>query len=71
MPNLYPNLDTEVVNADSNTAIMTEYMTISEALKLVTSFKGERREVFTFTVNEDIAFEVTDPRNTTTCISLF
>jgi hypothetical protein len=35
MPNLYPDLDTEVVNEDSNTASMTEYISITEALKLV------------------------------------
>jgi hypothetical protein len=36
MPNLYPNLDTKVVRADRNTANMTEYILIGEALKLVT-----------------------------------
>ena len=66
MPNLYPNLDTEVVNADSSTAIMTEYIAIGEALKLITPFKGERREVFAFIANVDTAFEVIDPRNSTT-----
>jgi hypothetical protein len=35
MPNLYPDLDTEVVNEDSNTAGMTEYISVTEALKLV------------------------------------
>jgi hypothetical protein len=52
VPNLYPNLDTEVVNTDSNTAIMTEYVAISEA--------------FAFIANIDTAFEVTGPRNSTT-----
>jgi hypothetical protein len=61
MPNLCPSLDAEVVCADSNTAIMTEYVAISEALKLVTPFKGERREVFAFIANVDAEFEVTDP----------
>jgi hypothetical protein len=62
MPNLYPNLDTEVVNADSITANMTEYLCLDEALKLVTSFKGEERDVLAFIANVDTAFGVTDPR---------
>jgi hypothetical protein len=66
MPNLYPNIHTEVVNADSNTAGMTEYISISEALELVTPFKGERREVLAFIANVNTAFEVTDPSNATT-----
>jgi hypothetical protein len=48
MPNLYPNLDTEVVNADSNTANMTEYISLGEALKAVTPFNGEKRGVLAF-----------------------
>jgi hypothetical protein len=36
MPNFYPNLDTEAVNADSNTASVTEYISVSEDLKLLT-----------------------------------
>jgi hypothetical protein len=63
---LYPNLDTEVVIANSNTAIMTEYAAISEALKLVTPFKGEKREVLAFIANVNTAFQVIDHRNTTT-----
>jgi hypothetical protein len=66
MPNLYPPLDTEVANADSNTASMTEYISVSEALKLVTPFKGDRREVLAFIANVNTAFEVIDPRNVAT-----
>jgi hypothetical protein len=44
---------------------MMEYVSVSEALKLVTPFKGERREVFAFIENVKTAFEVTDPGNTT------
>jgi hypothetical protein len=51
-----------VVNADSNTANMTEYISLGEALKLVTPFKGEKREVLAFIGNVDTAFGVTDPR---------
>jgi hypothetical protein len=56
-PNLYPNLSTEVVDADSNTASMTEYIPLGEALKLVIHFKGEKREVLAFIANVDTAFE--------------
>jgi hypothetical protein len=63
MPNLSPNLDTEVVSPDSNTANMTEFISVGEALKLVTPFKGEKRDILGFIANVDTAFEVIDPRN--------
>jgi hypothetical protein len=63
MPNLYPNLDAEVVSPDSNTASMTEFISMGEALKLVVSFKGEKRDVLAFIANVDTAFDVIDPRN--------
>jgi hypothetical protein len=50
---IYPNLNIEVVTPDSTS--MTEYISVSEALKLVTPFKGEKREVFAFTANVDTA----------------
>jgi hypothetical protein len=63
MPNLYPNLKTEVASPDINTSNMTEYISVDEALKLVAPFKGEKRDVLAFIANVDTAFEVTDPRN--------
>ena len=66
MPNLYPDLSTEVVSPDSNAASMTEFVSVSEALKLVAPFKGEKREVLAFIANVDTAFEVIDPRNAST-----
>jgi hypothetical protein len=42
---------------------MTDHVLVSEALKLITPFKGDRREVIAFTVNIDMAFAVIDPRN--------
>jgi hypothetical protein len=65
MPNLRPNFATEVVNADFNTAIMT-ICRIRRSSKLVTPFKGERREVFAFIANIDTAFEAIKPRSATT-----
>jgi hypothetical protein len=65
MPNLYPDLgadlEAEVASPDSNAAKMTEYISVGEALKLVTPFKGEKREVLAFIANVNTAFEVTDP----------
>ena len=45
MQNLYHVLETEVVDPDSNTANMMDYISVGEALKLVMSFKDEKREV--------------------------
>jgi hypothetical protein len=58
---LYPDLNTEVASADS--ANMTEFISVSEALKLVTPFRGEKREVLAVIANVDTAFEVINPRN--------
>ena len=66
MPNLYPDLEAEVANPDSNIANMTDYISVVEALKLVAPFKGDRRDVLAFIANVDTAFEVTDPRNVST-----
>lgn len=60
---VYPNLETEVANPDSNTANLTEYILVSEALKLLAPFKGEKRDVIAFFTNEDRAFEVIALRN--------
>jgi hypothetical protein len=42
MPNQYHDLVAEVSSPDSNTANMTEYTSVSEALKLVAPFKGKK-----------------------------
>ena len=42
---------------------MTEYISVGETLKLVTPFKGEKRDVLAFIANVDTTFEVIDPRN--------
>jgi hypothetical protein len=66
MPNLYPNLGVEVVSPDNNTTSMTEYISVGEALKLVTPFRGEKKGVLAFIANVDTVFEVIDPRNEVT-----
>jgi len=58
MPNLYPSL--EAGEADSNSS-MTDRVPVSEALKPVTPFKDDKREVLAFVANVDTAFAVIDP----------
>ena len=41
--------------------IMAQYISVTEALKLVCPFKGDKREVLAFISNVDTAFEVIDP----------
>jgi hypothetical protein len=40
-----------------------EYISASEALKLVTPFSGNKKEVLTFTSNVNTAFEVVNPNH--------
>jgi hypothetical protein len=63
MPNIYPSL--EAGEADSNSS-MTDRVSVTDALKLVTPFKNDKGEVLAFIANVDTAFEVTDPRNADT-----
>jgi transposase InsO family protein len=42
---------------------MADYISVSEALKLVSPFKGDRKEVLAFISNVDTAFEVINPDN--------
>jgi len=55
-----------VANPDSNTANMTDYISVGEALKLVAPFEGDKRDILAFIANVDTAFEVIDPRNAST-----
>jgi hypothetical protein len=47
---------------------MTEYISVGEALKLVTPFKGDKKEALAFIANVDTTFEVMDPRNESTLL---
>jgi hypothetical protein len=49
---------------------MTDHISVSEALKLVTPFKDGKREVLAFIADVDTAFEVIDPRNADTLYKL-
>jgi len=42
---------------------MADYISVSEALKLVSPFKGDKKEVMAFISNVDTAFEVINPDN--------
>ena len=52
---------TQTIEADSTDSMAEEYISVSEALKLVTPFKGEKREILTFISNVNTAFEVINP----------
>jgi hypothetical protein len=41
---------------------MDQYVSVSEALKLVCPFKWDKVEILAFIANVDTAFEVTDPK---------
>jgi len=53
MPNLYLDLENEVASPDSNTATMSEYVSVGEALKIVTPFRGEKRDISVYRKCED------------------
>jgi hypothetical protein len=63
MPNLYSNLEMGEVDNSSN---MADRVSVTEALKLVTPFKGNKKEVLAFIDNIDTASEVIEPRNVDT-----
>jgi hypothetical protein len=42
---------------------MAEYISVSEILKLMCPFKGDKREVLAFISNVDTVFEVINPEN--------
>jgi hypothetical protein len=50
-----------IIEADSLDSMAEEYVSMSEALKLVTPFSGNKREVLTFISNVNTAFEVINP----------
>jgi hypothetical protein len=51
MPNLYPNLDSEVLSPDTTVASMAEFISMGEALKFVAPFNGEKREIIAVIAN--------------------
>ena len=48
----------EVTRSDS---MSTEYISVTEALKLISPFSGNKREVLTFVANVDTAFNCINP----------
>jgi hypothetical protein len=49
-------MSVQIVEADRTSNMTEEFVSISEALKLVTPFNGNKREVLTFISNVDTAF---------------
>jgi hypothetical protein len=56
-----PRTEIQVAEADRSDSMAEEYVSASEALKLVTKFSGNKREVLTFISNVNTAFEVINP----------
>jgi hypothetical protein len=50
-----------IAEAHRSDSMADEYVSVSEALKLVTPFSGNKREVLTFISNVNPAFEVINP----------
>jgi hypothetical protein len=50
-----------IAEADRSNSMAEEYVSVSEALKLVTPFAGNKREILTFISNVNTAFEVINP----------
>jgi hypothetical protein len=48
----------EVTRSDN---VSTEYINVTEALKLISPFSGNKREVLTFVANVDTAFNCINP----------
>lgn len=54
-------ISTRILEADGSENMAKEYISVSEALKLVSPFSGNKKEVSTFISNVDTAFEVVNP----------
>jgi hypothetical protein len=49
------------LEADSSDSMADEYISVSEALKIVSPFSGNKKEVLAFISNVDTAFEIVKP----------
>jgi hypothetical protein len=56
-------VNTQTVEADSSDNMAEEYISVSEALKSVTPFSGNKKEGLTFISNVNTAFEVLNPNH--------
>lgn len=54
-------MNVATAEADSSGSMAEEYISVSEALKLVTPFSGNKKEVLTFISNVNTAFEAVNP----------
>jgi hypothetical protein len=54
-------VNVRVAEADRSDSMAEEYVSVSEALTLVTPFSGNKREGLTFISNVNTAFEVINP----------
>jgi hypothetical protein len=58
-----PYSDIQVVEIGRSDTMTTEYISVTETLKLVSSFSGNKGEVLTFVSNVDTAFSCVSPEN--------
>jgi hypothetical protein len=63
MSTRYPHSEIQVAEIDTSDAMSTEYISVTEALKLVSPFSGNKKDVLTFVSNVDIAFRCINPSN--------
>jgi hypothetical protein len=58
-----PHSEIQVAEIGRSDTMTTEYISVTEALKLVSPFSGNKREVLTFVSNVDTAFGCINPEN--------
>jgi hypothetical protein len=56
-----PRIIVQSVKADEASKMSEEYISLSEALKLLTPFNGDKQDVLAFIANVDTAFKVINP----------
>lgn len=57
------NSEVQVAEINQSEIMATEYVSVTEALKLVSPFNGNKREVLTFVSNVETAFSCINPAN--------
>jgi hypothetical protein len=54
-------VEEQIAEVDSTSSMAEEYISVSEALKLVTPFNGNKKDILVFISNVDTAFDVINP----------
>jgi len=56
-----PRSETQVAEVGRSNTMAEDYISVTEALKLVSPFSGNKKEILTFISNVDTAFRVVHP----------